>query len=64
MRYVPQVLITVGLIAIVFGWWGLNTVAGRRQFDEMAGMIPLGAGVIGAVALLAGIVWFVVRLRH
>jgi hypothetical protein len=36
-----------------FGYWGLNTVAGRARFDEMAGIIPLaamaGAGLLAVV---------------
>ena len=63
MRYIPHLLIVVGLLALVFAYWGINTVAGRRRFDEMAGIFPFGVGVLGAVAILAGIVWLIIRLR-
>ena len=43
-------LLAIGLA--VFCWWGLFTSAGRRAFDEMAGMIPWFAGVLAAVAAL------------
>ena len=41
----------VAVAGMAFGWWGLETVSGRRHFDEMAGMIPLFAGV-GSIILL------------
>jgi hypothetical protein len=63
MRYVPHLLCVVGFLAVAFGYWGINTVAGRRRFDEMAGMIPLAIGVGGAFAVVVGLVWFLVRLR-
>ncbi|HEX6747989.1 MAG TPA: hypothetical protein VF092_11915 [Longimicrobium sp.] len=43
-------------LLIGFGWWGLETVSGQRRFDEMSGMIPLGAGFLGAILLLVGLV--------
>jgi len=41
----------LSLAGMVFAWWGLETVSGRRHFDEMAGMIPFFAG-IGSLILL------------
>jgi len=52
-------LVVLGLCMAVFGWWGVETVAGRAVFDEMAGIIPLVTGVAG-VTLLA--VLFVLRV--
>ncbi len=63
MRYFPQVLCAIGLLAIVFGYWGVNSVSGRRQFDEMAGVIPMAAGVLGTILVLGGTVWLLIRLR-
>lgn len=63
MRYLPQLLCAVGFLALVFGYWGVKTVSGRRQFDEMAGMIPMAAGFLGAVCVLGGILWLILRLR-
>lgn len=63
MRYLPQILCVLGILALLFSYWGINTAAGRRQFDEMAGMIPFGVGILGAVLLLAGLIWLVVRWR-
>lgn len=51
MKLFAIMLALVGVAGIVFGWWGLETVSGRRHFDEMAGMIPLFAGV-GSIILL------------
>ena len=51
MKMVAIVLALVAVAGMVFGWWGLETVSGRRHFDEMAGMIPLFAGV-GSIILL------------
>lgn len=40
-------LALAALACEVFAYWGLNTVAGRSAFDEMAGMIPLAAAPVG-----------------
>ena len=45
----------LGLTCLAFAWWGLNTVAGRRTYDEMAGMIPLCAGVAGVFLIVVSI---------
>jgi hypothetical protein len=63
MRYIPPLLCVIGILAVIYGYWGLNTVAGRRRFDEMAGIIPFGIGVLGALAILAGLIWWIIRLR-
>ena len=63
IRYLAALLCAIGILAMIFGYWGVNTVAGRRRFDEMAGIIPFSIGVAGAVVLLIGIVWLVIRLR-
>ena len=52
MRIVAGVLAALGAGLLAFGYWGLETVAGRQVFDEMAGMIPFGAQVLGAVFLI------------
>ena len=45
------ILASAGLIA--FGYWGLETVAGRHAYDEMAGIVPFGAAVLGVIAMIA-----------
>jgi hypothetical protein len=49
---VAIVLAAIGLGLGVFAWWGINTRAGNRAFDEMAGMIPFFAGVAGGVLVV------------
>jgi hypothetical protein len=50
------VLFVVALALGAFGWWGLSTEAGRRRYDEMAGMIPMaayyGGWALGAISVL------------
>lgn len=50
-----KALLLLGVIALAFGWWGYYTEAGRHQFDEMAGIIPLAALALGALLLLIGL---------
>ena len=60
MKLFAIVLALASLAGLVFGWWGLETVAGRRQFDEMAGMIPFFAGIASLVLLVvAGILYYI-----
>jgi len=56
MRVTAVLLALSGALLMAYGWWGVNTVAGRRRYDEMAGMIPFGLGVLGALLLVAGVV--------
>lgn len=53
MRIAIGLLVALGFGLVAFGYWGLETAAGRRAFDEMAGMIPFGAQVLGALLLTA-----------
>jgi hypothetical protein len=52
-----------GAAGLGFAWWGLQTTAGRHAFDEMAGIIPVVAGILGLCLLFVGVVWIVVRSR-
>ena len=51
MKRIAIGLALLSLAGLVFGWWGLETAAGRRQFDEMAGIIPLLTGVASIILL-------------
>ena len=64
MRVAPLVFLGLALVCEGFSYWGLNTVSGRRSFDEMAGMIPLVACPIGALlGVVALVVWWRFRPR-
>lgn len=63
MRMMPLVLVVLGLAGLCFAWWGLNTSAGRQRFDEMAGMIPWGLGVVGGILVILGVIWGILRAR-
>ena len=41
----------LGVALMGYSYWGMESDAGRRRYDEMAGMIPFFVGVAG-VALL------------
>jgi hypothetical protein len=51
----PKTLLILGTLTVAFGWWGVYTVAGRRQFDEMAGILPLAALALGALLIVIGL---------
>ena len=51
----------LGFLAMGFGWWGANSAAGRQRFDEMAGIIPIAAPVLGTVIFAVGPFLFVRR---
>jgi len=52
MKRFAVLLALLSLAGMIFGWWGMETVAGRRYFDEMAGIIPLLTGVASFILLL------------
>lgn len=58
---IAAILGVVGLVLVAFGWWGVQTVAGRRAFDEMAGMIAMGAGALGGLLVVVALVIAVVK---
>jgi hypothetical protein len=49
------IAVILGLAAIAFGYWGTFTDAGRRSFDEMAGMIPFFSMIVGIAIAVIGI---------
>lgn len=60
----PPLLVALAALCEAFAWWGLNTVAGRAEFDEMAGMVPLAAAPLGGVlACGALLLWWRRRKR-
>ncbi len=61
MSRLPAVLLAAGLALVAFAWWGMETAAGMRAFDEMAGMIPFFAGVAGVALAGIGLAWLLWR---
>ena len=59
-----RALVMAGALLLAFGWWGLETTAGRHRFDEMAGMIPLAVGALGALLLTAGVILGMIRAQR
>jgi hypothetical protein len=64
MKATAHSLVVLALALIAFGWWGIETTAGRQRFDEMAGMIPFGAQVAGALCLLVAVVLYLVLWKR
>jgi len=60
MRNIGLALLLLGATLGIFSYWGVETQAGRREFDEMSGILPLFAGALGVVAGIAGIALLVV----
>jgi len=58
MKTFAIILACLSLAGMVFGWWGVETVAGSRYFDEMAGIIPFVTGVASIILLLASAVLY------
>jgi hypothetical protein len=54
-----MISLAIGILALgclAFGAWGLWTRAGNRAFDEMAGMIPFFALILGGILALAAVI--------
>jgi hypothetical protein len=50
----PIGLLALGVALMGLGWWGMSSRAGRRIFDEMAGMIPMACLGLGLILLIVG----------
>lgn len=61
-RSVRIMLIASALLG-AFCWWGLYSAEGQRQFDEMAGMIPFAAGLLGLILLAVTFFLLVISRR-
>lgn len=61
-------LYVAALASGAFGYWGLFTTAGRKEYDEMNGYYPgfalLGAAVLLLIALILTIILVVKSYRH
>ena len=55
MRKVALMLFLVALACEAFGYWGLNTVEGQHAYDEMAGIVPFAAQVIGGFLFVVAV---------
>ena len=65
MNKLATILFVLGVLSALFGYWGMSTEAGRRHFDEMAGMIPFGACVAGGLFTLTALILVLIAfLRH
>lgn len=55
MRRRTWVVLLTGLLLVGFSLWGLRIEDGMHTFDEMAGLIPFAAGLLGALLLLVAL---------
>jgi hypothetical protein len=56
MRFAAVLLLLSSVALCAFAWWGTSTVVGRTRYDEMDGLYPLGAGLLGVLLACIGIV--------
>ena len=50
------ILIVLAIACEAFGYWGLNTVDGKFTYDEMAGIVPFAAAVVGWIFAVIAVV--------
>lgn len=60
MRRIALVLALAGVALLAFGLWG--THGGAARFGD--GFIPIGAGAVGGIVLIAGILVDIVAERR
>ena len=55
----------IGVAALLFGAWGRHSDAGKKRFDEMAGIIPELSWYAGiGLVILAVSLWIVIWMRR
>jgi hypothetical protein len=52
MRNAALVLFALAIACEAFAYWGMSTVQGQHAFDEMAGIVPFAAAVLGALLVV------------
>jgi hypothetical protein len=63
MRIVFVTMFALAIGTGAFALWGLYTVRGRQSYDEMAGVVPLAAGLISIIAFIVGVVALALTAR-
>lgn len=64
MQNMAHVFLALALVRETFAWWGLGTASGSQVFDEMDGLIPFFAAVLGVPFAMGGAVfWLLARRR-
>ncbi len=56
MKIAAFVLLFIGMPLSIFGYWGSQTVAGRKKYDEMDGIIPIFSLYLGVVLVIIGLI--------
>jgi hypothetical protein len=56
MKQTAILLFFISAAAGIFGYWGCYTSAGRKAYDEMAGMIPFFSLWISGLCFIIGFV--------
>lgn len=65
MKTAALIALVVGVVALLFGAWGRFSAAGKSQFDEMAGIIPMAAWYAGmGLIILALGLWLAIWQRR
>lgn len=64
MRTSIAILVGLGIALLAFGYWGLETESGRHAYDEMDGIIPAAAGMLGLCLLVAALVLALIYRRR
>jgi hypothetical protein len=64
MLWAARVFLLLAAALELFAWWGLGTASGMRTFDEMAGLFPFFAGLLGGALALFGLVLWLIASRR
>lgn len=51
MRPMIPMLLVLSVVFESFGYWGSSTHGGQRMFDEMAGIVPVLAQILGGLCV-------------
>ena len=55
-----MIILIIGILLVVYGYWGVFTESGSKVYEGMSGMIPFYLGLILGGSLLSG--WLVYRI--
>lgn len=64
MKIAILVLTLAGLAGLAFGYWGIYTPEGNRQFDEMDGLYPYFAALGGGLSLFIALILLIVAAKR
>lgn len=63
MKAISRILLLVGFLCIIYGYWGAFTKSGNKVYDEMDGYLPFFILIAGMILVIAYVILAIIIRR-